>query len=605
MGIGNDKGNFNPFSAAKQASGMKNGSESKKRVVEGAEEDASIVSGPRAVIPKGVVTRAAKTEEDKAEAAAKELEQEPEEAHLETEHGVILGSELVDEDPVIESAGASGASLLEQMAAFDMEHSAMYSEVTDVSDLEAAAMAMDKKPSEDQEAVWAAQMAADEEAQWAAQHAEAQEAQWAAQHAEAQGAQWSEQEYQAHASAPQPERQRPNFNMDFDFDEGASKRSYFGVVVAIIIVIALIGAVAAALHFLLLNKAEQETASVAEEVAEKQESRPLISLETVEVGIDLPKDAKLMINGDLHELEDSGRYPMIKGKTNQITVYRDGYLPEQVLIPSESLGEDVVVEFKSDEGYLRGKMAISMDESQYDSKVKVYFDGQLLPSLPTVVSNVVLGFPHHLIIEKEGFGRHLSVWWPNRVGTTDIRVPTLVETAQAIRETSIKSELPISRAKPFKIKIQTTEHVLTEQGDIAVLKNDFLHYTVSRENRKDANFVLNPANFGSAVITFFLNTESLGTADVKFLKAKKVKNVGICFRRVGEVICPDMDGSNVIPSGDWEVMGYTIQNEEKYFLRGNFTQPLKVDYSYEFIAATTKPEFFEMGMQTEPKKRSP
>lgn len=584
----NDKGSFNPFSAAKQATDQEQSPTPNKRSTESSPGTAPATSGPRAVIPTGLPSRP----------LSKPLSQEPpqppvEQSHLETEHGIILASEISDEESQLVAENIDdGQSLVEQMAAFDMEHAAMYSEITDVSDLEAAAgiAPPTSAPSDEQEAMWAAQLAAAEEEQWAAQHAASQEAQW------------GEHEYQAPAPPPQP--QRPDYNMDFDFNAGApSKKSNLGLWITIVIlVLALAGG---AVYFLLFANKGKEDLAQAPAPEDQQEAPSVVALEplpTSDIHIALPEGSTLFINGEQVQLRASGQYPIIKGQANQIIAYNEGSLPFVKVLQSGEAAEELAVNFESAEAYLKTKVALKLKDSAKAQGLSVSFDGTVLSELPAEIKDVVLGFPHHIIVQKEGLGSALHLIYPDEQKTVELEIPELVDFAQAQKETLVTTEIPINRSKPYKIAIQTLKHLISTSGDIVVAKQDLLNIKVSREQRKDLNYILNPTNFGSVHLSFSLNTESLGTADVSFIKAKKVKNVGICFRRVGEVLCPDMEAKSEIPSGDWEIMGYTVENEEKSFLRGNFTQPLKMGYAYEFVAASTKNDFFEMGVKSEAKR---
>ena len=120
-------------------------------------------------------------------------------------------------------------------------------------------------------------------------------------------------------------------------------------------------------------------------------------------------------------------------------------------------------------------------------------------------------------------------------------------------------------------------------GRMELKKDGVVKYSVSMDKRKTLDGQVELFSYGSVKVEPALLRESLGDTEVSFRRAggrRDTRNVSICFVRTGELVCPPMTESTVMPSGSWQVMGFEFDGEERFRLAGDFTQRLFVGKSY-------------------------
>ena len=81
---------------------------------------------------------------------------------------------------------------------------------------------------------------------------------------------------------------------------------------------------------------------------------------------------------------------------------------------------------------------------------------------------------------------------------------------------------------------------------------------------------MNTTPFGSVTMDADMALSSLGTAEVQFKMDPSMKDVQVCFRRPGDVYCPEMKGVSNPASGSWEIIAYREVNGYKKLLKGTF-----------------------------------
>ena len=286
----------------------------------------------------------------------------------------------------------------------------------------------------------------------------------------------------------------------------------------------------------------------------------------------------LFINGE--ETPLTGEHYFVTGHRNTIMAFGEGMVPYfKTFDPKSLVAGTVTVALEPAVMYQKGIVNFKLSKDM--TGIKATFDGRRLGSFPTSIQDVVLGRPHILILEKEGFAKHMHLIWPD-TDETNVVIPDLVTEYNALAGTvcSLKP-FPVSSIK-YGVKISYGGQSYENPIVPTLLHGDIIEYYINREQRQDLSFAVVPDGFGTLSIDASLLRASIGEAVVNFRRPQN-SVVQPCLRRYGEVICPKINTDTVVPSGpDWEVFGVTGEGEDVRVLRGSQSLRLAGQYRYMF-----------------------
>ena len=285
----------------------------------------------------------------------------------------------------------------------------------------------------------------------------------------------------------------------------------------------------------------------------------------------------LFINGE--ETPLTGEHYFVTGHRNTIMAFGEGMVPYfKTFDPKSLVAGTVTVALEPAVMYQKGIVNFKLSKDM--TGIKATFDGRRLGSFPTSIQDVVLGRPHILILEKEGFAKHMHLIWPD-TDETNVVIPDLATEYNALAGTvcSLKP-FPVSSIK-YGVKISYGGQSYENPIVPTLLHGDIIEYYINREQRQDLSFAVVPDGFGTLSIDASLLRASIGEAVVNFRRPQN-SVVQPCLRRYGEVICPKINTDTVVPSGpDWEVFGVIGEGEDVRVLRGS--QPLRLAGQYRYM----------------------
>ncbi|MBR4986741.1 MAG: hypothetical protein IKY83_13490, partial [Proteobacteria bacterium] len=289
----------------------------------------------------------------------------------------------------------------------------------------------------------------------------------------------------------------------------------------------------------------------------------------------------LFINGV--ETPITGEHYFVQGHRNTIMAFGDGMVPYFKTYDSKDLvaGTNNI---KLESALLYQKGIVNFKLSKDTHGIRATFDGRRLGSFPTSISDVVLGRPHVLILEKEGYAKHMHLIWPDD-DETNVIIPDLVTEYNALAGTVCTLKpFPVSTSK-YGVKISYDGTSYDTPIVPTVAHGDIIEYYITREQRRALTFAVIPDGFGSLSVDATLLRDSIGEASVMFRRPAN-SQVQPCLRRYGEVICPQVGVETSVPSGpDWEVIGVVGEGDDLRVLRGGQIQSLSKQYRYTFEAS--------------------
>ncbi len=373
------------------------------------------------------------------------------------------------------------------------------------------------------------------------------------------------------------------------------KSSPVGLIIGIIIVLLIFGG----LIFWLLTTDHAPENAVQEQQTQQEavEAAPVVvradPLNTYPVNISLNGATLLYINGV--ETPIGGPYQFVADHRNTVMAFADGMVPFIQTFDNKSRVSNVSVELAPATHYLKGSLKFRVaDQSLVGTGLVVTLDGRSLSNFPSSdATDVVLGFPHILIIEKPGFAKHMHIIWPENP-TTTIDIPSLEPENNALSGTRCSVEKFPPSAKPYGIRITYGEQVFDKPIVAHVTPGAIIEYYITREQRFPLQLALIPDGFGSVTLDTALLRDSIGKSIVSFTRPAD-SNMRVCMRRIGELICPDMAGETTVPSGpDWEFIGLENEDLSSRQIRGGQKQELQKDRKYVFEVGLSSSNSFAM-----------
>ena len=322
------------------------------------------------------------------------------------------------------------------------------------------------------------------------------------------------------------------------------------------------------------QKQQEEVVEVPKPVVEK------VHLSTYPVNIKTNGANTLFINGV--EVPPSGSFEFVSNHRNTIMAYADGMVPFFKTFDGKSdVTETIDIDMIPDALYLKGRIDFRLtDAGNQGLGLKAMLDGRAISNFPSAVSDVVLGRPHVLTIEKPGFAKHMHLIWPVQPDTT-VTIPALVPEDSALMgaKCSLKKFAPST--KPYGLKISTGGQDYIRPIVATVQPGDIIEYHITHDQRLPLQVAIIPDGYGSLNLDTNLLRESIGESIVKFNSAEE--GLRVCMRRAGEVICPDMTQESTVPSGpDWEFFGATGSDTNLRPVRGGQGQELQSSRKYTF-----------------------
>jgi serine/threonine-protein kinase len=131
-----------------------------------------------------------------------------------------------------------------------------------------------------------------------------------------------------------------------------------------------------------------------------------------------PANAHVIVNGQLVQGTTPSIFPLADAKPNEVIFFLDGHRPQRAIIEGspDSGGSPVAL---SPERATPGKLVIQTTPDG----AQISIDGERVAQTPLRLENVPAGMEHHLVLEKEGFGRigafvHLATGVPTTLDLT-------------------------------------------------------------------------------------------------------------------------------------------------------------------------------------------
>ena len=350
-----------------------------------------------------------------------------------------------------------------------------------------------------------------------------------------------------------------------------------GLIVAIV---AGVAAVLAGGYFLVNSQSGSEGETiVAEEsvAAEEPVAVRAAPLATYPVRMDIAGASHIFVNGV--EVPRGSSAHFVEGRKNSVMAYGDGMTPyfetfrEKVDLISERLVPDSL--------YSKGRLVFRVTDPAQSKGMRASLDGRTLYGFPSQdVPEVVLGRPHILVVEKEGYAKHMHILWPDDIENT-VTIPELKPEGAELRGTECMISTPKGQ-KAYGVRISTGGDTFESSVVVTPLPGDIVEYTVMREQRKSLHVAVVPDGFGTMRIDATLLKTSLGESVVSF-KMPPGEDFRVCMRRVGVVECLSMTTENTVGSGmDWEFFAVQGPEDSPSMLRGIQSQELKSTYRYTF-----------------------
>jgi len=353
-----------------------------------------------------------------------------------------------------------------------------------------------------------------------------------------------------------------------------------GIAVAAAVIIGIVVAFAAGSGETPPVQAAVQEETVQEVAADVIEAAPL---NYFDVNIDIPSDATLYINGVRTAVGSSHKF--VRGHRNTIFAYREGMVPFfKTFEKGADFSKPIVVNFESDELYLKSKVSFKFSDPSVEGyDLKATFNGRTLPRFPMDVHDVVLGRPHILELEKPGYGKHMHIIWPDNSVDNQVMIPVLTSENNARGGTTLElKKFPVRTAQPYSVRITMGDNVYTAPVLVNAPAGSLVEYSIARKQRIPLAFSIYPRGFGTISFDTDLLAESLGDSRVAF-KTPKNSEIQLCFRRVGELVCPSMTGETIVPSGNgWEAFAYVGPHNAKRMLRNSYHQELQPNRGYVF-----------------------
>ena len=350
-----------------------------------------------------------------------------------------------------------------------------------------------------------------------------------------------------------------------------------GLIVAIV---AGVAAVLAVGYFLVNSQSGSEGETIAAEesvAAEEPVAVRAAPLATYPVRMDIAGASHIFVNGV--EVPRGSSAHFVEGRMNSVMAYGDGMTPyfetfrEKVDLISERLVPDSL--------YSKGRLVFRVTDPAQSKGMRASLDGRTLYGFPSQdVPEVVLGRPHILVVEKEGYAKHMHILWPDDIENT-VTIPELKPAGAELRGTECMISTPKGQ-KAYGVRISTGGDTFESSVVVTPLPGDIVEYTVMREQRKSLRVAVVPDGFGTMRIDATLLKTSLGESVVSF-KMPPGEDFRVCMRRVGVVECLSMTTENTVGSGmDWEFFAVQGPEDSPTMLRGIQSQELKSTYRYTF-----------------------
>ena len=108
---------------------------------------------------------------------------------------------------------------------------------------------------------------------------------------------------------------------------------------------------------------------------------------------------------------------------------------------------------------------------------------------------MVLGRPHILVVEKEGYAKHMHILWPDDIENT-VTIPELKPAGAELRGTECMISTPKGQ-KAYGVRISTGGDTFESSVVVTPLPGDIVEYTVMREQRKSLRVAVVPDGFGT------------------------------------------------------------------------------------------------------------
>ena len=408
-------------------------------------------------------------------------------------------------------------------------------------------------------------------------------------------------EEQARATQERMARQRELHEM---YGESSPNRTKTPVGLVIAIVVIVLGLVGGLVYFV-ASPSEPVEDEVAEQAVEEE---PLVAerteLKTYKVTVNIEGATSLYVNGQAASM---GEVDFVEGRKNTVIAYAPHMVPYFETFPAnQKVTDPIEAALESDVLYEKGRVEFRFTAPEQESlRYTVRFDGQPISDFPRTLNDVVLGRPHILTLETPNFAKHLHIIWCDDRDNT-VTIPELKAANDALRgtEATMKRMPKPENAYAYVIK---TGHSEVRQPIVAtVTPGDMIEYSVAREQRKPLNIAVIPDGYGSLALDMALLRKSIGESVVSFRRADKGSDYRVCMRRVGEVVCPSMEGETTVPSGnDWVFFGVVGSEVNAVVLRGAQKQELQSSRKYVFETQVDKNKTFsyrQVGYQSIKKK---
>ena len=407
-------------------------------------------------------------------------------------------------------------------------------------------------------------------------------------------------EEQARATQERMARQRELYEMYGESSPNRTKTP-IGLVIAIVVVLGLVGG----LVYFVASPSESVEGAAAEEVVEEE---PLVAerteLKTYKVTVNIQGATSLYVNGRSASM---GEVDFVEGRKNTVIAYAPHMVPYFETFPADQKVTDPIeAALKSDVLYEKGRIEFRFTVPEQESlRYTVRFDGQPISDFPRTLNDVVLGRPHILTLEAPNLAKHMHIIWCDDRDNT-VTIPELKVANDALRGTEVTMKRMPKPENAYAYVIKTGHSEVRQPIVATVTPGDMIEYSVAREQRKSLNIAVIPEGYGSLALDMALLRKSIGESVVSFRRADKGSDYRVCMRRVGEVVCPSMDGETTVPSGnDWVFFGVAGSEVNAVVLRGAQKQELQSSRKYVFETQVDKNKTFsyrQVGYQSLKKK---
>ena len=349
------------------------------------------------------------------------------------------------------------------------------------------------------------------------------------------------------------------------------------------IILAIVLAVGIAAAFILIETNVGET--IAEDKSDDEApemSAPTweeLELVDVEVKTD-PPGAHLVVNGyPVKAAKSPTTVKLAKAGPNTIIAFHKDTLPKHHFMGSGAdLSGPIELELEDAEEVERGRVKFVSAVGEDATGSVLWFDGEERGSLPIIIEDIALDVLHHVLVEKEGKGNYVLVFYPDKE-KADRTIPLLKEGVYIDRQTELSLK---PNQKDVVISVDVGKEHFTTPGRTVADKGEMAYFEINLTDREPFMMSVHTTPIGAIDLEPTLDYVDNGEALVQFKFPRKIEAYP-CFKHPGRGFCwkENPQQAQPLPAGEWDMRAYVLEDGKRVFIPG--TEPIKVEADQSYV----------------------